>query len=144
MRLSTKCRYGLRALIDLALFSTEKQIALKDIAERQNVSLKYLEQEFSLLKRTGLVRSVKGSRGGYLLAKPAEEILLDEIIRALEGDTLIIDVDDKETSELRSFLQRHLWEQLNRDVEAYFHSISLADLVRDYLAKTAGGEMFYI
>ena len=144
MRLSTKCRYGLRALIDLALNSSEKQIALKDIAERQNVSLKYLEQEFSLLKRTGLVRSVKGSRGGYLLAKPADEIRLDEIIRALEGDTLIIDVDDKDASELRSFLQRHLWEQLNRSVETYFHSITLADLVRDYSAKNSGSEMFFI
>ncbi len=144
MRLSTKCRYGLRALIDLALYSSEKQIALKDIAERQNVSLKYLEQEFSLLKRTGLVRSVKGSRGGYLLAKPADEIRLDEIIRALEGDTLIIDVDDKDASELRSFLQRHLWEQLNRSVETYFHSITLADLVRDYSAKNSGSEMFFI
>lgn len=144
MRLSTKCRYGLRALIDLALNSSEKQIALKDIAERQNVSLKYLEQEFSLMKRTGLVRSVKGSRGGYLLARPANEIRLDEIIRALEGDTMIIDMEDKDSSELRSFLQRHLWGQLNRSVEAYFHSITLDDLVRDYSAKNSGSEMFYI
>lgn len=144
MRLSTKCRYGLRAMIDLAIFSVDKQVALKDVAERQNVSLKYLEQEFSLLKRAGLVRSIKGSKGGYILARTAGEIQVGEIIRALEGDLLVIDVDAGTSSEIRTFLNHAVWEPLNRDVETYLDSLSLATLAETYTNKGNEGGMFYI
>lgn len=144
MRLSTKCRYGLRAMIDLAIFSVDKQVALKDVAERQDVSLKYLEQEFSLLKRAGLVRSVKGSKGGYMLARPADDIRVGEIIRSLEGDLVVIDIDTNASSDIRSFLNQAVWEPLNHDVEIFLESLSLSSLAEDYINKSSEGGMFYI
>lgn len=144
MRLSTKCRYGLRAMIDLAIFSVDKQVALKDVAERQNVSLKYLEQEFSLLKRAGLVRSIKGSKGGYILARSADEMQVGEIIRALEGDLLVIDIDTGTSSEIRAFLNQAVWEPLNQSVETYLDSLSLSTLAETFIEKENKGGMFYI
>jgi Rrf2 family protein len=131
-------------MIDLAIFSVDKQVALKDVAERQNVSLKYLEQEFSLLKRAGLVRSIKGSKGGYILARSADEMQVGEIIRALEGDLLVIDIDTGTSSEIRAFLNQAVWEPLNQSVETYLDSLSLSTLAETFIEKENKGGMFYI
>ena len=85
MKLSTKGRYGLRALIDLALYSEEDAVSIQSIAKRQNISDSYLEQLVRKLKHAGLVISVRGAQGGYKLAKPAEEISVGDVLRALEG-----------------------------------------------------------
>ena len=89
MNFSKKSRYGLRALIDLSVYSKESHVALAAIAERNSISPQYLEQVFAALRKAGIIKSVKGPQGGYLLAKPATKISVAEILRALEGDYLI-------------------------------------------------------
>ena len=86
MKLSTKGRYGLRALIDLAVYCENETVSIASIAARQNISESYLEQLIAKLRKAGLVTSVRGAGGGYKLAKPAEEISVGDILRALEGN----------------------------------------------------------
>ena len=85
MQISTKGRYGLRALIDLALYSDEEAVSIQSISNRQNISDSYLEQLMRKLKKAGLVVSERGAQGGYRLAKPADEISVGDVLRALEG-----------------------------------------------------------
>ena len=85
MKVSTKGRYGLRALVDLTVSTIDAPVPLADIAGRQNISLNYLEQVFGQLRRAGIVRSIKGSGGGYRLAKDARQITVKEVLEALEG-----------------------------------------------------------
>lgn len=85
MKISTKGRYGLRIMTDIALRESEGCVSIKDIATRENLSEKYLEQIINLLSKNGLVRSVRGARGGYLLSKSAKEITVEEILKATEG-----------------------------------------------------------
>ena len=85
MKLSTRARYGLRALIDLGLYSETDAVSIQSIAGRQNISVSYLEQLMGKLKRAGLVESTRGACGGYRLGRPAEEISVGDILRVLEG-----------------------------------------------------------
>jgi len=144
MKLSTKCRYGLRALVDLAVFSDRGHVALHEIAQRQEISLKYLEQDFSVLRRAGIVKSVKGAQGGYLLTKSPSEIRLSEIVSVLEGDLLLIEIDDPEQTDIRLFLTQNVWTRLNQNVSKSLHSICLSDLVDDYRMQQSGEGMYYI
>ena len=86
MKLSTKGRYGLRAIVDLASNSQDGAVCISSIAQRQNLSESYLEQLMSLLRKAGIIESVRGAGGGYRLARPPEQISVGEILRALEGD----------------------------------------------------------
>lgn len=144
MKLSTKCRYGLRALVDLAVFSDQGHVALHEIARRQDISLKYLEQDFSVLRRAGIVKSVKGSQGGYLLAKAPSELRLSDIVAVLEGDLLLIDVEEPNQTDIRSFLIRKVWDRVNANVSETLHAIYLSDLVDDYRNGQSGESMYYI
>ena len=144
MKLSTKCRYGLRALVDLAVFSERGHVALHEIAARQEISLKYLEQDFSVLRRAGIVKSVKGAQGGYLLSKSPSEIRLSEIVSVLEGDLLLIEIDDPEQTDIRAFLANRVWAKVNRNVHDSLHAIFLSDLVGDYREQQTGESMYYI
>lgn len=94
MKLSTKSRYGTRAMIDIALNHEEKPISLKDLAQRQGVSVKYLEQIISSLRAAGFIRSIRGVSGGYVLAKSPNKITLLDIIQALEGSLSPVDCVD--------------------------------------------------
>jgi Rrf2 family protein len=91
MKISTRGRYGIRLLIDLAEHSGEPHTALAAAAERQGISLRYLEQLAVILRRAGFIRSIKGASGGYVLAHPPEEIILGDVLRTLEGDMLVAD-----------------------------------------------------
>ena len=91
MNFSKKSRYGLRALIDLSVYSKESHVALAAIAERNSISPQYLEQVFASLRKAGIVKSIKGSQGGYFLSRPPQEITVSSIIEALEGDYRIED-----------------------------------------------------
>ena len=144
MKLSTKCRYGLRALVDLAVFSEHGHVALHEIAARQEISLKYLEQDFSVLRRAGIVRSVKGAQGGYLLAKTPSVIRISDIVSVLEGDLLLIEIDEPEQTDIRSFLTQRVWTKLNENVSSSLCVLTLADLVDDYRQQQSGEEMYYI
>ncbi len=112
MKLSTKGRYGLRCMVDLALNATEQHVPLNVIAERQGLSNLYLEQVFALLRKAGLVKSIKGAGGGYSLANPAEEIYAGDVLRALEGELTIVGGSTREAAEDDNVIERCLKAQL--------------------------------
>src|SRR5512137_2507344 len=91
MRLSTKSRYGLRALFDIAYHAENRPVQIQDIARRQEISPRYLEQIFQSLKRAGLLKSKRGPQGGYLIAKPLTDVTVRDIVKATEGDLLLVD-----------------------------------------------------
>ncbi len=148
MLLSKKCRYGLRAMIDLASQPTDTQTSLAQIAERNGISPQYLEQVFAALKRGGLVCSVKGPMGGYYLARPAEQITAAQIVTALSGSYY----EAEETAGpgcsmegIAESVQAVLIEPLNRDLDRFFQKITLEDLLQDYHQNRQGAEnMYYI
>ncbi|MDD2534288.1 MAG: Rrf2 family transcriptional regulator [Eubacteriales bacterium] len=146
MKLSTKSRYGMRALIDLAINSQQGQVALHQIASRQNLSIKYLEQDFATLRKAGLVRSIKGAQGGYVLARPADQIRVGDIIRILEGDLSLVDIEEQSDQQtpLRRYLINRVWLPLSHAVEGKMNSLTLADLVAHHQAENGQDPMYFI
>ncbi len=132
MKLTTKTRYGLRALVDLALNGQQGHQPLSAIASRQKISPKYLEAEFSMLRQAGLVKSIRGAQGGYSLARPAEMIRLDEVIRALEGDLSIVDEPiDEAASTIRRLLHETVYGPVSLAIATHLEGMTLKDLIRD-------------
>ena len=136
MKLSTKGRYGLKAMVDLAIHGSEGQIALKSIAERQDISENYLEQLFATLRKAGLVKSVRGSQGGYTLSQSSESITVGEILRALEGSLTpaecVSELETMKCSKSEECITRTIWEKIRDKVNEVVDSITLADLIEDY------------
>ena len=134
MKLSTKGRYGLRALIDLALYSEEEAVSLQSIAGRQNISVSYLEQLVRKLKKEGLVTSVRGAQGGYKLAKPAQEIPVGEVLRALEGSINAVSCGEGENVHCQGedlCVTRYVWQRINASIQETVDSIMLDQLVEE-------------
>lgn len=149
MKLSTKGRYGLRAMVDLAVYSTGEQVPLNAIAERQNISITYLEQVFSALRKSGIVKSVKGAQGGYILADEPEKIKVGSILRVLEGDLSIIDESANiplyEGSGVQYCLKVNVWDKMNDALNHLVDSMTLEGLADEY--KQINGlmaPMYYI
>ncbi len=135
MKVSTKGRYGLRALVDLAFNSTGEHISLNSIAERQEISVNYLEQVFSLLRKAGIVNSVKGAQGGYVLSKEPSDIKVGMILRALEGSLSVIDakpVAGEMEDGIQKSIRRMLWEKIDDKINDLVDGITLEDLVSEY------------
>ena len=132
MKISTKSRYGIIALIDLVINSEYGSVTLKAISERQNISERYLEQIFSLLRKSGLIIGTKGAQGGYTLTKHPNEITIGEILKVLEGDLLLIDVKEYEANEMEGFVNREIWSEINKKINDYFESITLEEIVNKY------------
>jgi Rrf2 family protein len=147
MKLSTKGRYGLRSMLDLAVYSNGDHVALNAIAERQNISPNYLEQVFSTLRKAGLVNSVKGAQGGYILADSPSRITVGSILRALEGKLAIAGENDdiEAKNQLEYCLRTKVWDAINDSINTVVDSVTLEDLVVEY-QKLAGNMsfMFYI
>ena len=97
MKLSTKGRYGLRAAVALAMYAKDEPVSISTIAAREELSESYLEQLFAKLKKAGLVHSIRGTNGGYQLSRPAEDISVGDVLRALEGNMVIVDCPDSES-----------------------------------------------
>ncbi len=136
MKLSTKGRYGLRALIDLALHSESEAVALSSIAERQNISISYLEQLIAKLKKAGIVNSTRGAQGGYTLAKAPENISVGEILRALEGDLNPVDCAEFsggekacESSDL--CVTKYVWKRISDSINSAVDELMLSELVEE-------------
>ena len=126
MKLSTRGRYGLRALVDLAANSGENPVSLTQTARRQKLSLNYLEQVFASLRRAGLVSTVKGAGGGYALARDMEEITVKEVLEALEGKISIADTQaGSEEDEVQEAIRGLLWDEIDRKVDALLESRTL-------------------
>jgi len=146
MKISTKGRYGLRAMVDLAVYSCGEHVSLSSIAERQEVSVSYLEQVFSALRKAGLVKSVKGAQGGYVLAGSPGDVTVGTILRALEGDLSIID-DNKDTEggTVQNCIKAAVWDKINERIHQVVDSITLEDLAEQYKRLNAdNGNMYYI
>lgn len=142
MRLSTKGRYAVMAMVDLANHSNGKPVALADIAERQEISLSYLEQLFGKLRKGGLVKSVRGPGGGYLLAREADETRVSDIIMAV--DELIKATRCTPGSPSGCHLNKSrcmthdLWEELGNQIYLYLSSVTVSDIVERRVLGSSG------
>ena len=130
MKLSTKGRYGLRAMIDLASHEEEGAVSIASISERQNISESYLEQLVRPLMKAGLLKSVRGKGGGYMMAKDPAEVRAGDILRAVEGSTAPVACDGIDNSCTRSDLCSTVkfWRGLDDVIEKYVDGVTLADL----------------
>lgn len=133
MKLSTKGRYGLRALIDLALYSENETVSIQSIARRQNISDSYLEQLMRKLRSAGLIVSVRGAQGGYKLARPANEISVGDVLRALEGslEAVTCGGEDNSCQGADLCVTKFVWELINSSIRDTVDSIMLSQLVEE-------------
>ena len=130
MRLTTKGRFAVTAMLDLALHEADKPVTLAGISERQDISLSYLEQLFSRVRRNGLVKSVRGPGGGYRIAKQQSEISVSDIITAVDEQIDATQCAGKENCrEERRCMTHDLWASLNDKILEFLSGVSLADLV---------------
>ena len=132
MIISSKGKYGLVALMDICLYSGSEAVTLKSVLKRQNISERYLEQIFSILRKGGIITSKKGAQGGYFLARTAADITVGEILNILEGDLKIVSPSE-ERNDIECFMQKNIWNNINRQIEEYFDSVTLEALVKDYI-----------
>jgi Rrf2 family protein len=136
MKLSTKGRYGLRAVVDLALNSKDEAVSLSSIAERQGISISYLEQLIAKLKKAGIVNSIRGAQGGYVLAKRPEEISVGDILRALEGDLNPVDCAEIEGSSntcvgANSCVTKYVWMRISDSINNTVDTMLLSELLKE-------------
>jgi Rrf2 family protein len=131
MKLSTRSRYGIRLLYELALHYEKGLVLLKDISHRQDISEKYLGQLIIPLKSAGLVQSSRGAHGGYFLAKPPAKISLYDVVTVLEGSTCVVDcvADATACDRIEKCPTRGVWETLDKTIRDYLSGINLEDLV---------------
>lgn len=134
MKLSTKGRYGLKAMFQLALYKSEGPISLKTIASKQNISEQYLEQIFSSLKKSGLVKSVRGAQGGYLLGKEPKDITVGDILIVLEGPVSLSDcvLDEDVCENSGKCVTKVVWEKIKKGIDEVINSITLQDMIDDH------------
>ncbi len=131
MKLSTRTRYAVRAIIELAQHGNNTPLQLKIIAQRQDISVKYLEQLMAILRSAGFVRSIRGSKGGYVLARAPNQIKLNEVLHRLEGTVATVECVENEDYCSRSAdcASRYLWVQVEQAIEKVLEAITLQDLV---------------
>lgn len=131
MKLSTKTRYGIRAVVELAENYSNEPVQLKTIAKNQDISIKYLEQIMALLKSSGIVTSERGAKGGYLLAKPPNEIKLNECFNCLEGPVVTVEcVENGNFCErTENCVAREVWKEIEKAISGVLESITLKDMV---------------
>ena len=134
MKLSTRGRYGIRAMFDLALNAREGTQSIKAIAEREGIPEAYLEQLFAALRRDGLVTSTRGAQGGYALAKPAEAISVGDVLRAVEGNIDLAECleGDYACDKAGACPSKIVWRKLRDGMKAIVDGISLRDMIEDY------------
>ncbi len=131
MKISTRARYGMRAALELAIGYGQRPLQLKYIAQHQDISLKYLEQIIAMLKSGGLVGSIRGARGGYVLAKSPNQVRLSDVFNCLEGQVNTVDcVDNRDyCAKSADCLARQVWKQVQDAINSVLQSMTLQDLV---------------
>lgn len=138
MNISTRGRYGLRALLEIAVQPDEEPVTIRDISKKQQMSVTYLEQILHKLKKAGIVRSIRGARGGYVLARRGDKITVSQIINALDGPISISYCDFPQLREKSCIgpsacVSRILWKKLEDLIEGTLSSVTLADLRKQVL-----------
>ncbi|MDR2849859.1 MAG: Rrf2 family transcriptional regulator [Verrucomicrobiota bacterium] len=138
MRISTKGRYGLRTLVDIALHQSKGAVTLNDIAKRQEISVKYLWQVINPLKTAGLLHVTRGAKGGYMLARAPEEVTLFEIVTILEGELSLVDclMKDVSCTMTGSCVARSVWHDVNEAISKAMKGITLASILDRYEASS--------
>ena len=132
MKISTKGRYAVRLMLDLAMHNTGEAVSIKDISKRQGVSDKYLEQIISVLNKAGYVRSIRGAQGGYMLRKDPKDYTVGMSLRLTEGSLApvsCVDDDDMVCERENGCVTFYVWKKLNDAINGVVDSITLADLV---------------
>ena len=133
MKLSTKGRYGVKAMVDLAINYGKNPISIKSISSRQNISEYYLEQLFSVLRKAELIKSIRGSSGGYILAKDPKEITVYQILEVLEGPIEISTcLESDGCNNIDCCATRIVWKKIKDSIDSVTTSITLQDIVDDY------------
>ncbi|RJQ14712.1 MAG: RrF2 family transcriptional regulator [Nitrospiraceae bacterium] len=134
LRLSTKAQYGVRAMFELAKNNKKGPLSIREIAERQDVSVAYLEQLLNKLRRSSLIKSQKGPGGGYVISQRPDEISIGMILNALEGPisiTQCLGPSAKGCNRIESCVTRLLWKSLGEKIESFLGTISLNDLLKE-------------
>lgn len=134
MKLSTKGRYGLRAVLDIAINSKEDVVPLSEIALRQDISISYLEQLMSKLKKAGVVSSIRGAQGGYKLGKDPDKLSVGEILRALEGsldpvDCVVITGEGDSCNSSDNCVTKHVWMRISNSINNAVDTLMLSELI---------------
>ena len=134
MKLTTKGRYAVMAMADLAFNANTKAVSLTEISLRQNISLAYLEQIFIKLKNKKLVKSLRGAKGGYLLEKPASEIKISNIIFAVDEEVRVLNCKKNSkkgcNNKSTKCITHNLWDELDQHIHGFFEKVKLQDLVK--------------
>jgi len=140
MRISTKGRYGLRAMVELARHFGQGPLDMRSITERQKIPRKYLHSLLTSLRAAGLLRSLRGSRGGYVLSRPPAEITARDVVVALEGPLLLVDCSERgpRCELFESCTTRALWRDLSRAIEERLTAVTLEQLAREKRPARAG------
>lgn len=133
MKLSTKGRYGVKAMVDLAIHYGSEPVSIKSISERQNISEYYLEQLFSPLRKANLINSVRGSQGGYVLSRAPKDITISDIMEVLEGPIEISNcLEDNSCNNVDCCATRLLWAKIKNSIDSVTKSTTLQDILDDY------------
>jgi Rrf2 family transcriptional regulator, cysteine metabolism repressor len=133
MKLSTKGRYGVKAMVDLAIHYGGEPVSIKSISERQGISEYYLEQLFSPLRKSGLINSIRGAQGGYVLSAIPKAITVAEIMEVLEGPIEISScLDEKSCNNVDCCATRLLWAKIKDSIDSVTKSTTLQDILDDY------------
>ncbi len=144
MKISTRVDLGIIALADIAINSNKGvAVSASEIAQRQSISQKYLEQVIVGLRQGGFVKGLKGSRGGYMLSRPADKIYLSEVLNALDNNILADTYDAEQENEIRESVNSCLWEKLNGYLRKFTESMTLADLIKQCRSDSEAN-MYYI
>lgn len=133
MKLSTKGRYGVKAMVDLAVRYGKETVSIKNISERYNISEYYLEQLFASLRKADLIKSIRGAQGGYVLSRDPKDITVAEIIYVLEGPIEISEcLEENVCTNIDCCATRLLWERIKNSIDDVLKSTTLQDMVNDY------------
>ncbi len=148
MKISTKTRYTVRALLDLAVNDKGKPSQIKDIARRQDLSTRYLENLFSALRADGILTSTKGKGGGFSLSRAPSRINLLDVIQAVEGKLILVNCIESASfcKRYADCITRDIWTNANKKLKELFKSITLKNLIEDYKKKikNTNQDMYYI
>ena len=139
MKLNTRGRYAVMALADMAIFNSQNPVSLRDISLRQNISLVYLEQIFSKLKKNNIVKRIRGTNGGYILTKDPEQIKLSNIFLAVDEKVKTVQCKKESkkgcNGKLTKCITHNLWDDLEMHINDFFDKKNLGDLLKNNLEK---------
>ena len=139
MKLTTKTRYGMRAITELAMRHNNGPVSVSNIAKKEGISITYLGQLLNKLKKSGIVKSIRGLRGGYILSKDPKDVTVFDVVKVLEGDLSVVfcmsENAKKKCDKTQNCMTKYVWHKLNDSIRDVLESITLEDLCRKFAKK---------